>query len=284
MKEIAVFNDLSGYGKCSLAVALPILSVLGCTCHAIPTAVLTGQGGYANFHCEDMTAMLPQYEKNWQSNNASLDGIYTGYMTCPEQMDIVASFIDTFLKQDSFLLVDPVMGDHGRVYRIFSEPLLEKMKALTKRAHMITPNLTEACLLADVDYETFSNINDNEELLSQVSRLALQLQQSSDHMQDVLITGVRLKQVTSQYIYIVAAIDGKIEIYKSYLFDKSFSGTGDLFASTMCGLKMKGYSTKESMKIAGDFLYHSIADTMNENTPGNDGILFEAHLPELIRI
>lgn len=284
MKEIAVFNDLSGYGKCSLSVALPILSVLGCTCHAIPTAVLTGQGGYAHFHCQEMTEMLPQYASNWKKNNAKLDSIYTGYMTSPEQIDIVSSFIDTFSQDNPFLLVDPVMGDHGRVYRIFSENLLKKMKTLVKRANMITPNLTEACLLAGVDFETFTSITDNEELLSKVSQLALQLQNTSNTKQDVIITGVRLKQISSQYIYIVAAINGQIEIYKSYLFDKSFSGTGDIFSSAMCGLKMKGYSTKESIKIAGDFLYHSIADTMNENSSGNDGILFESHLCELIQV
>lgn len=283
MKKVAVFNDLSGFGKCSLTAAIPVLSALRVTCHPVPTAVLTGQGGYPIFYCQDLTELLPKYTEAWQKNEASFDGIYSGYLTGPSQLDSFQEFCETFRKEDTFLLVDPVMGDNGRVYRIFSQELLEKMKEVTAMAKLITPNLTEACLLADMDFEEISAIQESQELLEKVEEIGKTLVERANGMQEVIITGVKAKEGKDTFIYNVLVSETECFHTRCHFFEKSFSGTGDLFASTMCGLKMQGVSTKKAMEIAGEFLYRSIADTMNENTSGNDGILFEKNLFYLMK-
>lgn len=281
-KKVAVFNDLSGFGRCSLTAAIPVLATLGIQCNPIPTMVLTGQGGYAVSFRKDLTDMLDNYTKAWKENHAVFDGIYTGYLTGAEQIASVFAFLEEFRKENTFLLVDPVMGDNAKTYKIYSEELLASMKVLSKQANLITPNLTEACLLSDVPFEEVFSITEKEKLLEKVTELATILRKNATVKQDVVITGVKILEGTHQFVYNVALTDEGISYFSSHLFDKSFSGTGDLFSSTMCGLRLNGYATKEALKIAGNFLYHSISDTMNENIDGNDGIEFEKHLKELI--
>uniref|UniRef100_UPI004057198A pyridoxamine kinase n=1 Tax=Agathobacter sp. TaxID=2021311 RepID=UPI004057198A len=283
-KKVAVFNDLSGFGRCSLTAAIPVLAVLGIQCNPVPTMVLTGQGGYPVSFRRDLTDMLDNYTKAWKENKAVFDGIYTGYLTGPAQIASVFGFLQKFRKSDTFLLVDPVMGDNGKTYAIYSEELLSSMKALSRQANLITPNLTEACLLSDVPFADVFSITDKDMLLKKTQEIAGLLRRRADVKQDVIITGVKVMEGTRRFIYNVALTQEGISYFSSHLFDKSFSGTGDLFSSTMCGLRLNGYSTKEALKIAGNFLYHSISDTMNENIDGNDGIAFERHLGELIQI
>ena len=243
--------------------------------------VLTGQGGYAVSFRKDLTDMLDNYTNAWRSNNAFFDGIYTGYLTGPTQITSVFRFLQEFRKDNTFLLVDPVMGDNGKTYKIYSEELLCSMKKLSRQANLITPNLTEACLLSDVPFEEVFSISDKETLLRKVEELAKLLRTKATVKQDVIITGVKIKDGIDFFVYNVALTDDGISYFSSHLFDKSFSGTGDLFSSTMCGLRLNGYPTKEALKIAGNFLYHSISDTMNEIVDGNDGIGFEKYLGEL---
>lgn len=284
MKNIAVFNDLSGYGRCSLTAAIPVLSVLGCCCHPIATAVLTGQSGYEHYYCKDLTEMLPEYEKNWKKNKVTLDAIYSGYMTSPRQFDAVNSFITNFRSNNSYLLVDPIMGDHGKPFSIFSEELLKNMRSLCKQADIITPNLTEACLLLGISPDQILTISNLDLLLNKVSDLALKLQERSENCSDIVITGILPYRQLSPYIYTVAASKNQISIHHFDFYNKSYSGTGDLFASTLCGLKLKGLSLNAGIQIAGTFLSHSIADTIKENTAGTDGVHFESHLRELFEL
>ena len=284
MKEIAVINDLSGFGKCSLTASIPVLSVLGCCCHPVATAVLTGQSGYEHYFCQDLTDMLPEYQKQWEKNRVRLDAIYTGYMTTPAQFDTVSSFIRSFKGKNTFLLVDPVMGDQGKTYSIYSDLLLEKMRNLCRNADMITPNLTEACLLAGVDYRQFSSVSDTEELLTRAEELAKQLKKSYAPSADVIITGILPSQPANSDVYMIAVSDKKVFAKQFPFYDKSYSGTGDLFASIMCGLKMHQIPLEESLELTGTFLSSCIKDTIREGTPGTDGILFEPHLPELYRM
>ena len=147
MKKAAVIHDLSGFGKCSLTAAIPVLSALGVQCCPVATAVLTGQTGYPCYHCTDLTAMLPDYIDAWGKNNAHFDAIYSGFLTGAEQISQVLDFIHHFREEHTLLLVDPVMGDDGNAYPFFTPGLLNGMKELTLEADVITPNLTEACLL-----------------------------------------------------------------------------------------------------------------------------------------
>lgn len=282
MKNVALINDLSGFGRCSLTAAIPVISAMGITCHPIPTAVLTGQSGYPVFHCKDMSDMLPQYIGAWKQNKASFQGIYSGYLTGPVQIDFVESFIQAFRKDDTFVLVDPVMGDNGRVYGIYSDELLLKMKELTVKANMITPNLTEACLLADVDFEGLTAAYVNEALLEEAAEIGKWLRQDASVEQEVIITGIRVQENSTYYMYNLAVTEDGVFTERQKLFDRSFSGTGDLFASTMCGLKLSGHSTHKAMEIAGSFIYKSIEDTMPYNLSRNDGINFEGNLRMLM--
>ncbi len=283
MKNVALINDMSGFGRCSLTAALPVISALGITCHPIPTAVYTGQSGYPVYYSKDMTDMLPQYIEAWRANKVKLDGIYSGYMTCPEQIQWLEQFVDVFAGADTFVLVDPVMGDDGSTYGIYSDRLLDGMKRIAKRANLITPNLTEACLLADVDYTGLTASLAGEKLLQEIGHIGQWLRQDAIVAQDVIITGVRVREGDEDYMYNVAVTADGTYYGKQRLFDRSFSGTGDLFASTVCGLKLNDHSTKCAMELAGEFIYKSIVDTVPENISRNDGINFERNLGYLMK-
>ncbi len=283
MKKVALINDLSGFGRCSLTAAIPVISALGVTCNPVATAILTGQSGYEHFYCKDMTDMIPEYVDAWKKNNVFFDGIYSGYLTGPKQIDYLNDFLDEFLKEDTFLLVDPVMGDDGEGYKMFTDELLLKMRSLVKRANLITPNLTEACMLAGVDYHKLKGTEDKDKLFEHIEYIANNIKAYANNNLEIIVTGIRINKADGQYIYNYAVtVDGSYKVCTSSI-DKSFSGTGDLFASTVCGLKMRGVATKEAMEIATRFIYKSISDTMGENIPGTDGINFEGNLYWLMK-
>lgn len=284
MKKAAVINDLSGFGKCSLTAAIPVLSALGVQCCPLATAVLTGQTGYPYFHCTDLTDMMPQYIDAWTQNNAHFDAIYSGYMTGRKQIEHLLDLITQFRRDDTLLLVDPVMGDDGRVYGIYSDDLLDGMKELSRKADVITPNLTEACLLSGIDIAKAMNYHDAESFLSFASETAEKLRELAERPQDVVITGVKCRKEETPFIYNIAVTERGVHTSRSHLFNRSFSGTGDLFASVLCGCRVNGMTTEDSIDLAGRFLYHSIADTMNDNIPPNDGINFEKYLVDLLHV
>lgn len=282
MKKAAVIHDLSGFGKCSLTAAIPVLSALGVQCCPVATAVLTGQTGYPCYHCTDLTAMLPDYIDAWGKNNAHFDAIYSGFLTGAKQISQVLDFIRYFREEHTLLLVDPVMGDDGNAYPFFTPGLLNGMKELTLKADVITPNLTEACLLADIPENALLHCRTNTDLLKLAEDVALRLQKKASHPQDVVITGVKCRDEKHPVIYNIAATANGIYRHESPFFDRSFSGTGDLFASVLCGCRTKGMCTEDAILLAGKFLSHSIGDTMKENTPGRDGVNFENFLIDLI--
>ena len=282
MKKAAVIHDLSGFGKCSLTAAIPVLSALGVQCCPVATAVLTGQTGYPCYHCTDLTAMLPDYIDAWGKNNAHFDAIYSGFLTGAKQISQVLDFIRYFREEHTLLLVDPVMGDDGNAYPFFTPGLLNGMKELTLEADVITPNLTEACLLADIPEDALLHCRTNTDLLMLAEDVALRLQKKASHPQDVVITGVKCRDEKHPVIYNIAATANGIYRHESPFFDRSFSGTGDLFASVLCGCCTKGICTEDAILLAGKFLSHSIGDTMKENTPGRDGVNFEKFLIDLI--
>lgn len=283
MKKAAVLNDLSGFGKCSLTAAIPVLSALGVQCCPLPSAVLTAQTGYDYYKCTDLTFMIPDYIDAWEKNGASFDGIYSGYMTGHEQIQKFFDFLDVFYKEDTFLLVDPVMGDDGMTYNMYTDELLSAMKELSRKADLITPNLTEACLLADYDIKEVFKDTRKEVLLPLAEEIGHKLRQNSGKNQDVVITGIKCKNDSAPFIYNVTISNNETSINRSHFFDKSFSGTGDLFASVLCGCRLNGLSTSKAVDLASSFIYHSIADTMNDDTYDVEGVNFEKFLIELIK-
>lgn len=283
MKKAIVINDLSGFGKCSLTAAIPVLSVLGIQCVPLATAVLTGQTGYPYYHCTDLTDMMPLYIDAWEKNHTSFDAIYSGFLTGNEQVRHVMSLIDVFSRRDTFVLIDPVMGDNGHVYGLFTKELQEGMKKLVRKADMITPNLTEACLLLDENPQQLLSIEKTQDLISLAKDLANRLLNNGDKPKEIVITGIKNPDPDALEVYNLAVSEKGSSLTKSPYIGRSFSGTGDLFSSCMCGLRMNGYALPEAISITEQFLLASIRDSMEENTPSNDGIHFEKNLHLLIQ-
>ena len=147
MKKIAVINDLSGLGKCSLTAAIPVISVMGVQACPFPTAVLSNQTGYETYFCEDLTRQMTPYMEQWKKRGFIPDGIYTGFLSDEKQADKILKFMDLFAGEETLILTDPVMGDDGEVYPIYTEGLRSRFRELVSRSYVITPNLTEALLL-----------------------------------------------------------------------------------------------------------------------------------------
>ena len=282
MKKIAVMNDLSSFGKCSLTAAIPVLSAMGLQCCPLPSAVLSGQTGFEHYYCKDLTDVIHEYIRSWKKNNIHFDSIYSGYMTGSRQIEYFLDFIKEFKEPNTFLLVDPVMGDDGSTYSMYTDEVLSKMRELTSFADLITPNLTEACLLAGYNLSEVYKNHDSSSLLSIAEEVGYKLISKAACNQEIIITGIKCPDDKSPFIYNLAVTENGVSTTKCHFFNKSFSGTGDLFASTVCGAKTNGLDTISAMNIATNFLYHSISDTMNEEINPMDGINFENHLIDLI--
>lgn len=144
MKKIAVIHDLSGMGKCSLTAAIPVISAMGVQACPLPTAVLSNQTGYGSYFWDDYTDHMEEIMKEWKKMDFKPDGVYTGFLAGARQVDVILKFVEMFCTKETHILIDPVMGDQGNVYRTYSEELCEKMRTLVQQATVITPNLTEA--------------------------------------------------------------------------------------------------------------------------------------------
>ena len=280
-KKIAVINDLSGFGRCSLTAAISVISAMGVQPCPLQTAILTAQTGYPSYYLDDYTDKMEYFRTEWEKMGQSFDGIYTGFVSSERQIHQIFRFIDTFRTPDTFLLVDPVMGDDGIKYDIFTPELLEEMKKLAKKADIITPNLTELCLLTDADYHTLTGETDTEHLLNSVSTLARSF--CEDGPSHIVITGIRLTDTNGNSLVGNLYVSEDKEYLCSFPFiGGSFSGTGDLFASCLAAGIAKGQDMTDIIQIAGKFLETAITDSVRENVPRNDGINYEKYLSMLM--
>lgn len=282
VKKVAVINDLSGLGKCSLTAAIPVLSVLGVQACPLPTAVLTNQTGYDSYHCTDFTDKIDYYTEEWEKRGLTLDGIYTGYLGSAEQVEKILSFCKVFRRKDTLLFVDPVMGDSGKTYDIYTPALRTQMKKLVLHADVITPNLTEFCLLTDMDYQELISHADDSDYLEQIARSGKSLLDAG--IEIIVITGILYRHSgddARNYYNMVLTKDG-FEAVSSGSHGGSYSGTGDLLASVVCASIVRGDSALTAVKRACHFIEESLIDTVAENVPRNDGINFEPHLHLLL--
>lgn len=285
MKKIAVLNDLSGMGKCSLTAAIPVISVMGIQACPLPTAVLSAQTGFPSYYCDDYTDRMDAIMEEWKKMDFYPDGIYTGFLADARQADKAVEFIEQFAKEDTKILIDPVMGDNGEEYPIYTEALCEKMRFLVRRATVITPNLTEALLLlygaqrAHVLWKELS-LMDEERLLRFTESTGKELSKEFDT--EVVITGIDLPaKENHQEIGNLICQDGNTTWVTAAKEGGSYSGTGDLFASVLSAGMVKGMDTVDSVRKAVKFLSKGIHDAVLEGTDRNEGICFERYLSEL---
>ena len=287
MKKIAVLNDLSGLGKCSLTAAIPVISVMGIQACPLPTAVLSCQTGFPSYFCDDYTDRMDKFMDEWKNLDFQPDGIYTGFLADAAQADKVVSFIEQFGGENVKILVDPVMGDDGEEYPIYTEALCEKMRFLVRRATVITPNLTEALLLlygaqrAHVLWKELS-LMDEERLLKFTESTGKELSKEFDT--EVVITGIDLPaRENHQEIGNLICAGDSVQWVTAQKVGGSYSGTGDLFASVLSAGMVTGTDTVESVRKAVNFLAKGIRDAVEEETDRNEGICFEKYLYELAR-
>ncbi|WP_153731519.1 pyridoxamine kinase [Sporosarcina obsidiansis] len=282
MKKVAVIQDLSSFGKCSLTAAIPVLSVMGVQACPLPTAILSAQTEYPSFFCEDLTANMPLFIEEWDRMQESFDGIHTGFITRKEQINHIFRFLDTFYQEDTLLLVDPVMGDIGNAYTNFDDDLLTQMKELVRQADIITPNVTECCLLTGLSYDSLYRYTNEKDFLQAIQEAGQQLRQETGA--HVIITGIDppSEQKDTQMIGNMY-IDDVQSIYSCSPFNgKSYSGTGDLFASVLMGSLMRGEDISQAIRLAETFLTAAIQDAYVEKTPTAAGVNFEKYLRLLL--
>ena len=278
-KKIAVINDLSGFGKCSLTAAIPVISVMGVQPCPLPTAVLSAQTGYPSYYLDDYTDKMEYIRSEWEKLGAHFDGIYTGFVASEAQIARIFEFLEPFRKEDTFLLVDPVMGDDGVKYDMFTDGLLEKMKALACQADVVTPNLTELCLLTEADYETVCGLPGELkiEVLHQMADSLLQ--KGAKH---ILVTGIHLVENGEAKIGNLIIDQEQCELIAFPYIGGSYSGTGDLFASIIAGGVVRGDSLRDLCMLAGRFVEAAMRDSAVDQVEEVAGTEFEQHLGMLL--
>lgn len=282
MKKVAVIQDLSSFGKCSLTAAIPVLSVMGVQACPLPTAILTAQTGYPSFFCEDFTSKMKYFIDEWSRLNVTFDGIYTGFVTGREQINNIFDFLDKFHTKKTMLLVDPVMGDAGEVYVLFTDELLVRMRELVKLADVITPNVTECCLLTGLSYEQLLSYSNEKDYLKAIEEAGNTLQLETGAQ--VIITGVNPPSADSNKRFIGNMyLDGSKTFYSAMEYNgKGYSGTGDLFASVIMGSLMRGEDLEKSIQLAVAFLSEAINNASLEQIPSIEGVNFEKYLRMLL--
>lgn len=270
-KKIAVINDFSGFGRCSIAVCLPVISAMKIQCCPLPTAVFSNHTGFESFFLRDCTEYMESYAEEWKKLNLKFDGIMTGFLGSHEQIDIVRNFLQHFHREGCTALIDPVMGDYGKLYPTYSEELAKGMHQLVKHADILTPNLTEACILTGTDYRE----DMPEEKLEDIAgRLA---DMGPDR---IVISGLSDGCDLLNYVY----ERGKEPLIIRETRVGGFrSGTGDVFSSIIAADAVRGHDFASSVRRASSFIAKALRKTVELDIPDTDGICFEEYLWELGR-
>ena len=276
LKRVAAIHDISGFGKCSLTVALPIISAAGIETSVIPTAVLsTHTGGFTGFTYRDLTEDIMPIVDHWKTLDITFDGIYTGFLGSFEQVHLIEQTIDKLKTEKTVVVIDPVMADNGELYAIFSTEFPKEMAKLCKKADLLIPNLTEASLLLEEPYMADGTYTqaDIEGLLKRLSDLC---------QGDVVLTGISFEpEKLGAAVYerktdkIAYAFTQRIEGY--------YHGTGDVFASAVTSGVLNGFTLAQSAQIAVDFTAAAILRTKNAGTDIRFGVNFEQEIPSFLK-
>ena len=275
LKRVAAIHDISGFGKCSLTVALPIISAAGIETTVLPTAVLsTHTGGFTGFTYRDLTEDIAPITAHWKSLDIPFDAVYTGFLGSFEQLDLVTKFFEAFQTKDNLILVDPVMADNGELYKIFSPEFAVGMRKLCAKADIIIPNLTEAALLIGEDYNPGPYTPEYiEQVLKRLSAIG---------PKKIVLTGVFFDEENLGAATYDAST-GEI----AYAFEKRipgyYHGTGDVFGSALLSALLNDFSLNEAAAVAVRFTTSAIRKTAEAGTDLRFGVHFEQSLPELLK-
>ncbi len=278
-KKLAIINDLSGYGRCSLTVAIPVISALGVQACPVPTSILSNHTGFPSEYKYDFTNQMRPYMDAWDQLNIHFDGIIAGYMNYDEQVKTASDFIERFKTDSTLVFVDPAMADHGRLYRGFTKEYADYIKdRLIRQATIIKPNLTEACILSGYSYDELVKASEERnlrKLKSHLMNIISILQQLGPDK--VVITGIERKDRI-----INAVADGSdirfLSVKKS---GQNRGGTGDIFCSIVAASLLQGMSLDRAVKKAADFVSTAIRISDEAEIPVREGVIFENIMSKL---
>jgi len=273
MKRILTIQDISCVGKCSLTVALPIISAMGVECCVLPTAVLSNHTAFGGFTFRDLTQDIEPICQQWKKEKIHFDAIYTGYLGSFEQIELMFKLIEDFGGKDTITIVDPCMADNGKLYSGFTPDFAKKMSQLCGKAHVIVPNLTEASFLLGIPYKDSGY--DKEYVENILRSLA------ETGAKQVVLKGVDFNNGKLG----IATYDSKTQSVSWYFHEKMperFHGTGDIFASVLTGALMRNYPLDKACRLAADFVVQSIKKTLEHGDYNWYGVDFEAALPKLL--
>ncbi len=273
IKTVAAINDMAGFSRCSLTVAIPILTAMGTHCCPLPTAILSNHTGYESFFFDDYTSRMEAYFAQWAAADMRFDCIYTGFLGSLHQISIVEAFIQRFREEDTLVVVDPVMGDDGKIYSTYTQEMCARMRDLISRADVVTPNVTEACELCGQPYT-------GEEIpLSLAQSMCERIAKMG--CKDVVITGIRTNGMVSTYSFdhqtgrgTVASTDA-VPVY--------YSGTGDVFASVLCGALTNGADLAGAVRTASTFVERAVRSSRLLGIAPEAGVAIETCLGDLVK-
>lgn len=270
-KRIALVNDITGFGRCSVAVELPLISAMKIQACPLPTAVLSVHTGFPHHFLDDYTDRMRPYIDSWEKNHLSFDGICTGFLGSARQIEIVSDFIRRFKSLSTRVMVDPVMGDYGRLYSSYTQEMCDRMRVLLSFADLITPNLTEACQLLGISYPESGVVSD-QELEYMAGALA------DRGPSQVVITGLSGGEDTIRN-FVYEAGRGTVLQVKKVGGDRS--GSGDAFAAIVAGSLINGEPLTQAVRKAASFISKCLAFAVELDLPWNYGLPFEEYLREL---
>ena len=269
-KRIALVNDITGFGRCSVTVQLPLISAMRVQACPLPTAILSVHTGFPNHYIDDYTERMRPYMENWAANALDFDAILTGFLGSERQIEVVLECIARFKGRDTCVIVDPVMGDNGRLYSSYTPELCAKMRQLLPYADVVTPNLTEACQLLGTDYPA-NGLVAEEELVEMAAAIAAM----GPH--DVIITGLHAGDRVRTYLY----AEGHGSAFDNAKVGRDRSGSGDAFAAIVAAALVRGIPIEEGARRAAAFIGHCLAYAEELDLPWNYGLPFEEFMSEL---
>ena len=272
MKRIVTMQDISCVGKCSLTVALPVLSAMGVETAVIPTAVLSAHSVFPDFTFRDLTDEILPIVRHWQSQKLSFDAVYTGYLGSREQIDVICGALDLLAGPETLIFVDPAMADQGRLYAGFDLAFARRMAELCRRADFIDPNVTEACFLTDMPYRETYDEAYVDELLDKLRAIC---------PGTLILTGVHFRPGETGVIGVTPT--GERFSYFHETVPGQFHGTGDIFSGVAVGGLMRGLTLADALRLAADFTYTCIRRTVEDPDRRWYGVSFESALPDLIK-